>query len=197
MRSSNRAGIRSRVAPGLIGTLKFTRVVRPFSKRTMTHIPRLTLELAKLLRSRRVAALGTLDPHGLPFVSMVPYAIEASLGCLVLHVSGLAAHAANMLAHPQVSVLVMQAEQPGEPVHALQRVTLEATAELLARDSADWLACRDTYLQRFPDAEPMTQLGDFMFFALRPAGARQIAGFGSARSVLPEDVSLALAYESN
>lgn len=161
----------------------------------MTHITRLTLELAKLLHAHRVAALGTLDSQGLPFVSMVPYAIDPGLGCLVIHVSGLAAHAANMLAHPQVSLLVMQAERADEPVHALPRVSLEATARVLERDSADGLACRDAYLQRFPEAEPMTQLGDFMFVALVPAGARQIAGFGSARSVAPEDVRLALSHK--
>ncbi len=161
----------------------------------MPHIPRLTLEFAKLLHAHRVAALGTLDSEGQPFVSMVPYAIESSLACLVLHVSGLAAHAANMIAHPQVSLLVMQPERVGDPVHALPRVTLEATARVLERNSANWLACRDAYLQRFPDAQPMTQLGDFMFVALDPVGARQIAGFGSARSVEPDDVRLALSHK--
>lgn len=29
----------------------------------------------------------------------------------------------------------------------------------------------------------MTELGDFRFVLLRPAGARQVAGFGAARSV--------------
>ena len=160
----------------------------------MTHLPRLTLELAKLLHAHRVAALGTLDAQGEPFVSMVPYAIEPDLAWMVIHVSGLAAHAANLQAHPQVSLLVMQAEVAGKPVHALPRATLEATAQVLERGSADWLACRSAYLTRFPDAEPMTELGDFMFVALLTAGARQIAGFGSARSVQPEDVRQALAY---
>ena len=165
----------------------------PDEARAMTHIPRLTQALAQLLHAHRVAALGTLDAEVQPYVSMVPYAIEPSLACLVIHVSGLAAHSANMLAHPQVSLLVMQAETPGEPVHALPRVTLEATAQVLERDSADWLRCRDAYLKRFPDSEPMTQLGDFMFMALHPSGARQIAGFGSARTVQPVDVHLALS----
>ena len=42
----------------------------------MTHEPRLTQALRTLLQTQRVAALGTLDADGLPFVSMVPFAVE-------------------------------------------------------------------------------------------------------------------------
>jgi hypothetical protein len=38
----------------------------------------------------------------------------------------------------------------------------------------------------------MTQLGDFMFFSLQVSGARQIAGFGAARSIDAQEVSAAL-----
>ena len=46
-----------------------------------------------------------------------------------------------------------------------------------------WQALRAAYLARFPEAEPMTQLGDFRFVALRPVAGRHVAGFGAARSV--------------
>jgi putative heme iron utilization protein len=95
------------------------------------HESRLTVLLRELLQSRRVAALGTIGKSGEPFVSMVPFAIEPTGGYLVLHVSGLAAHTGNMLDHPHVSVLVMQSEIPGEPVHALPRVTLEGRASVI------------------------------------------------------------------
>jgi putative heme iron utilization protein len=151
----------------------------------MTHEPRLTRALRELLSTRRVAALGTLDDHqkAQPFVSMVPFALLRTEGCLVLHVSGLAAHTRNLIAHPQVSLMVMAAEADGEPVHALPRVTLDAVAQLPERDSNLWAAARTAYLLRFPEAEPMTTLGDFMFVLLRPTGARQVAGFGAARNV--------------
>src|SRR5512133_3213744 len=94
----------------------------------MTHEPRLTRALRNLLATRRVAALGTLDAqrNAQPFVSIAPFAPLSSEGCLVIHVSGLAAHTRNLLAHPQVSLMVMAAEADGEPVHALPRVTLDA-----------------------------------------------------------------------
>ena len=149
----------------------------------MTHEPRLTLALRHLLWSQRVAALGTLGADGLPFVSMVPYAIDPHTASIVIHVSALAAHTRNMQSQPRVSLMVMQAEQPQAPVHALPRVTLEAHCQPLAAGSDVALAAKAVYLQRFPDAEPMTELGDFMFVSIVPSAARQVAGFGAARSV--------------
>jgi hypothetical protein len=46
---------------------------------------------------------------------------------------------------------------------------------------------REVYLARFPEAEPMTHLGDFSFVAIQPISARQVAGFGTARPVEAED----------
>jgi putative heme iron utilization protein len=155
----------------------------------MTHDSRLTKELRTLLQTQRVAALGTLTEDGRPMVSMVPFAIEPGAGCLVIHVSALAAHTRNLQTRPAVSLLVMQAEVAGEPVHALARVTLEGQATVPVAQSTQWDGCRAAYLARFPQAEPMTALGDFMFVAIHPSGARQVAGFGAARSVDAQELA--------
>jgi len=159
----------------------------------VAHESRLTRELRALLHSRRIAALGTITDEGAPFVSMVPFAIDPVSRCIVIHVSGLAAHTRFLAARPAVSLMVVQGEVAGEPVHALPRATLEGQARIPQPPSADWSACRAAYLARFPEAEPMTQLGDFMFVAIEPRGARQIAGFGSARSIEEAELRLALA----
>lgn len=161
----------------------------------MAHESRLTRELRALLHSHRVAALGTISDEGLPFVSMVPFALMPALGCFVIHVSGLAAHTKFLVARPAVSLLVMQRETPDEPVHALPRATLVGQAKLLEPDSDEWHACRAAYLERFPEAEHMTQLGDFRFVAIEVKGARQVAGFGSARSIDEQEVRRALSRE--
>jgi heme iron utilization protein len=153
----------------------------------------LTRALRDLLLSRRTASLGTLDEHGSVFVSMVPFAIDSEALSLVLHVSSLAAHTGNMQRQPRVSLLVCAAEPDGEPVHALPRVTLDALAETLAPDSALATSARTVYLKRFPEAEMMTTLGDFRFVRLQLLGARQVAGFGAARSLPAEEVRRALA----
>ena len=158
----------------------------------MSHVPRLTRQLQLLLEQQRVAALGTIADGGAPLVSMVPFAVERGLGAFVIHVSGFAAHTANLQARPRVSLLVVQPAAPGEPVHALPRVTFDGQARVPAPGSDEWRACRQAYLERFPEAEFMTRLGDFRFVAIEPAGARQVAGFGAARSLEAAEVRLAL-----
>jgi putative heme iron utilization protein len=159
----------------------------------MAHEPRLMAALRTLLQAQRVAALGTLGADGNVLVSMVPYAIERTQRCVVAHVSGLAAHTRNLELRPDVSLMVMQPEVAGEPVHALPRVTLQCRAATPEHGSTSWVACRDAYLARFPEAEPMTALGDFRFVALQVTGARQVAGFGAARSVDAEELARVLA----
>ncbi len=158
----------------------------------MTHEPRLTLALRGLLNTQRVASLGTLGDDGQAFVSMVPFAIDASSGSLVIHVSGLAAHTRNLECRPRVSLLVMQAEVANEAVHALARVTLDGMASVLKVDSQPWASGRAAYLARFPEVAYMTQLGDFRFVAIAVTAARQVAGFGAARSMDAEELAQVL-----
>lgn len=159
---------------------------------TPSHESRLARALRELLGQRRVASLATVHADGTPFVSMVPYAIEPTLGVLVLHVSGLAAHTGNMASQPLTACLVTAPEVDGEPVHALPRVTLHTRAEMLPPDHPTAGLCRAAYLARFPEAAPMTMLPDFRFVALHLLSARQVAGFGTARSVDADELKLAL-----
>jgi putative heme iron utilization protein len=158
----------------------------------MAHEPRLLRELRNLLKNTRVAALGTTQDDGSPFVSMVPFALEAQQRCVVIHVSGLAAHSRYMLTRNQVSLLVTAPVVPGDSVHDLPRVTLQGSASVTERGSAAWNACKAAYLGRFPEAQHMTELGDFRFVAIEPNTARHISGFGPARTVDREELTKVL-----
>jgi hypothetical protein len=158
----------------------------------MTHEPRLTAALRELLHTHRVAALGTQTADGAPFVSMVPYALSPATGELVIHISALAPHTRNLERQPRAALMVCQAEVPGEPVHALARVSLAVTALPCPAGSAEHAAARAAYLARFPEAEPMTTLGDFRFVRLQPGAAHQVAGFGAARSLDATDLRAAI-----
>ena len=138
--------------------------------------------LHRLIHSQRTATLGTLDDKGEVSLSRVPYAVERRDGCLVIHISALAGHTAHLKRHPRASVLIGEPEAPDAPVHALPRVAIDVHAEPCTGD-AQVSSARACYLLRFPEAEPMTQLADFRFVRLRPLGARQVAGFGAARSL--------------
>lgn len=166
------------------------------SRSPSEHQPRLLRAIGALLQGQRVAALATLEADGSPFVSMVPFAVEPEQACLVLHVSALAQHTGNMARDPRVSLLVMQAEQAEQPVHALPRLSLLGQASTPEPGREAWAACRAAYLARFPEAEPMTQLGDFRFVAIELSGARQVAGFGAARSVGADELRSILALRA-
>lgn len=137
-----------------------------------------------------------MDASGAAFVSMVPFAIDSASASLVVHISALAAHSQNLQAQPHASLMVADGEVAGEPVHALARVSIEVLATWAEPGSPLAAQCRAAYLARFPEAEPMTTLGDFRFVRLTPLGARQVAGFGAARSVGADELAQALGQTS-
>lgn len=158
----------------------------------MSREHNLTHALRALLARRRTAALGTVDASGAAFVSMVPFAIDPASASLVIHISALAAHSQNLQARPNASLMVTDGEVAGEPVHALARVSIQVVATWAEPQSTLAAQCRVAYLARFPEAEPMTTLGDFRFVRLTPQGARQTAGFGAARNLSADELTQAL-----
>ncbi len=152
--------------------------------------------IQQLLQSRRTAALGTLTNRGLPFVSLVPFAIAPELQSIVIHISELAAHTRYLMQRPDASLLISQNEQDTESVHDLPRATLQTRASQLIRGEDDWSLARQAYLARFPDTEFMTSFQDFHFFSLAIVRIRHVAGFGAAHSVDPEKMRQLLKSHS-
>lgn len=162
----------------------------------MPHESRLQQSLRALLVGRRTAALAVqpatdfsqLSALPAPLLSFVPWAWDSSFSCIVLHVSALASHTHAMALHPAVSLLMTADETPGQGVHALERVSIQGVASTPSQDSALWQGARHAYLERFPEAEFMTALGDFRFVCITPSLARHVAGFGAARDVSAHDL---------
>ena len=101
----------------------------------------LTVVLQQLIHGRMIAALGTLH-QGLPFVSMVTYAVARD-GSFILHVSRLAAHTQDMLDNPEVSLLITESEAVGKMPQALARATVQGRAKMLDRDSEKYADARE------------------------------------------------------
>lgn len=135
--------------------------------------------LRQLLVTQPVAALATLH-RGEPAVSMVPFVLPAGAAHFTIHVSALATHTHDMLAHPRVGLLVMAEAAAGVPPQALPRVSLQADAEQVPPHGDTYAEARAQYLARFPDAAMTFDLADFSIFVLRPVSARLVAGFGRA-----------------
>jgi putative heme iron utilization protein len=152
--------------------------------------PDLARNLRALLAAQRVASLGTLH-QGEPYVSMVPFAIVPGSADFIVHVSALAAHTRDMLAHPAVSLLVMAEPSADVPPQALARVTIQGDAEQLVEPGPHERA-RDAYLARFPGSAQTFELADFSLFAIRPRSARFVGGFAQAKTVTPQTLAAIL-----
>jgi heme iron utilization protein len=151
-------------------------------------------EFTQLLQRQDVAALGTLH-NGEAFVSMVPYALLPG-GVFVIHVSRLATHTRDMLAHPAVSLLVMDERVPEVPPQALPRVTVQGEAHPCAEDAERHAAARQAYLERFPNSQEMFGFADFSLFLIEPRAVRYVGGFGQAWSILAADYARMMAAPS-
>ena len=153
---------------------------------------RLDQELLSILQTQRVAALGTLQADGTPYVSMTPYAIDRHTGRVVLQVSALSPHAQHMRDDPRVSLLMIATEVTDVDT-APPRVTLEGRAEFLGHGSPEWQSGRAAFMDRFPDIGPIAALLDFDFVALSLHAVRQTSGFGTSRSVEGEAIGRKLS----
>ena len=157
----------------------------------MPHESHLQQSLRALLATQRIATLGVQPladfsmPQALPApgLSCVPWAWNSEFCCLVIHVSALASHTQAMEQHPAVSLMMTAQEQANTGVHALERVSIHGVASTPPPESLLCQAAKNSYLQRFPEAEAMTMLADFRFVCITPSRARHIAGFGAARDV--------------
>lgn len=154
----------------------------------MTAEPDLQTRFQTLVTRQRTGSLGTLSNQGWPYVSMTPYSVDTENARLVIHISELGAHTRYLLQRPQAAFMICTSETPGEPVHALPRVTFQVEAHDLPRGSDPWRAARESYLARFPDVEFIMDFTDFHLFHLEILRVRQVSGFGAANTLAVEDV---------
>lgn len=152
--------------------------------------------LRALVRAQPIGALGTLQAGregDEPFVSMVPVAwLPGPDPQPILHVSQLAPHTRDLQACERVSLMLTAVLQPDDNPQALARLTLQARAEALDRDSDAWVAAQAAYLSRFPRAEQTFALGDFLLVRLQLRSARFVAGFGRAHGLTAQALAAAL-----
>jgi heme iron utilization protein len=147
-------------------------------------------QLARLIRGQRVAALGTLH-EATPLVTAVLYAAAPDFSAFFIHVSRLALHTQALRQDPRVSLLVAEPDTGANNPLALARVSLRGEASERALDAADYEAVKRAYLAKFPEAAINFSLPDFSLYAIVPAAARYVAGFGRIHDLTAADFALA------
>lgn len=150
--------------------------------------------LKSLLTEQPVAALATLR-RGEPAVSMVPFALLASSGGFVIHVSSLATHTRDMLAHPAVALLVTASLKEAPSPLALPRVSIQGEARQCLPESPVYPEACNAYLAKLPEAQDLFSFSDFSLFVVEPKSFRYVAGFARAMSLTPERIRAVLGTE--
>ena len=132
-----------------------------------------------LVQEVRTAVLLTMR-DGRPFGSHVPYVFGLDWTRVYLHLSRLALHTQHLLANPHVSLFIAEPDGPDKNPLALRRMNLQGEAGPLSSHGSTYVAIKEQYLTRFPQAAPMFGFGDFALWELRLEEAHLVLGFGQA-----------------
>ncbi|MEQ3625048.1 MAG: pyridoxamine 5'-phosphate oxidase family protein [Celeribacter sp.] len=140
-----------------------------------------------LIDTARFAALGVLS-DGMPLVSRVALATDAS-GTPVSLISDLALHTGALRVTPACSLLLGEPGAKGDPL-TYPRLTLQARADFVPRDSTAHITLRDRYLALRPKSALYLDFADFHFVRFVPVAAMLNGGFGRAFHLTPADLIL-------
>jgi putative heme iron utilization protein len=133
--------------------------------------------LARLIRSSRIASLGTLR-RGAPNVSMVACLPSADFATFWLRLSRLAWHTQDLAVDARVSLSLCEADDGRTDPQTLARVTLRGDATEIRADHAAGESLQREWLARFPASAVTFELADFSFWRVTPRDARFVAGLG-------------------
>lgn len=148
--------------------------------------------LQSLLVEQRVLALA-VAADGRPVIGLLPFALSADGRALIVHASRLARHTAGLTEGAPFDALVHEPVTGESDPLQVRRVTLRGEVRAYAEHDAARAADRAGYLAKFPDAEPITALGDFAFFRLEITGGRLVSGFGGAINLTTRTLTSLLA----
>ncbi|MDY7012067.1 MAG: pyridoxamine 5'-phosphate oxidase family protein [Cyanobacteriota bacterium] len=146
----------------------------------MTSIEKVQAEYETFTAEFESAILATLGADGRPHASYAPFVMDEAKN-IYIYVSGLAAHANNLLTNPRVSVFFAEDEAKTQQIFARRRLNYECVATLIDRGTPLWEAILDRFQNRFGQTvELLRDLTDFRLFRLTPTEGRFVIGFGSA-----------------
>lgn len=147
---------------------------------------RLGPEIKEFRANCRTLQLATLDTKGKPNVSYAPFA-QREDGFYIL-ISEIARHARNLQENPNLSLMMIEDEGSAKQIFARQRLSFDARAEMVERNTATWQVGIDALKARFGDIiDNLSGLEDFRLFRLAPENGLYVKGFGQAFHVGSDD----------
>lgn len=143
-------------------------------------------ELASLRQRVRCCMLGTVSTENRPLSSYAPVFIDDGFRMYV-YVSAMAKHYGHLRKSGIASASLIEDESAAENLFARKRLTVDCSATLVERDSAEWLAGTEGLMERGGETmQYLKDLIDFDLFRLDPSEGRLVLGFGKAYRVWGE-----------
>ncbi len=148
---------------------------------------RLGPEIKEFRQERRTIQLATVDAEGRPNVSYAPF-VQNQEGYFVL-ISQIARHARNLLDNPNVSLMMIEDEDTSKQLFARKRLTFDAVATVVERDTELWHQVVGQMKERFGEIiDGLSKLEDFVLFNLKAEQGLFVKGFGQAFQVSGDDL---------
>ncbi|MCC3215010.1 pyridoxamine 5'-phosphate oxidase family protein [Chryseobacterium sp. X308] len=136
-------------------------------------------KVQELINASKSVILATVDAEGNPNSSYAPF-VQVDQTFYIL-VSFMAKHTKNLADGRKTSIMFIEDESATKQIYARERLTLEAAASQIERDSEVWNAVvgklRETHGKV---VEVISEMGDFILIALQPLKGSYVNGFGSA-----------------
>lgn len=143
---------------------------------------RLGSEIQQFRSACQTLVLATRDDAGCPNVSYAPFVWNEN-GYFIL-VSEIARHARNLKQQPHLSFMLIEDEQASRQLYARRRLTFDAIASLIERDSPAWVAgIRALQARHGALVGDLANMADFTLFCLKPESGLYVKGFGQAFQV--------------
>ncbi|CAD0220456.1 pyridoxamine 5'-phosphate oxidase family protein [Chryseobacterium sp. JV274] len=150
-------------------------------------------KVQELINASKSIILATVDAEGNPNSSYAPFVqVEHTFYILV---SFMAKHTKNLADGRKTSIMFIEDESATKQIYARERLTIEAGASQIERDSEVW----NTVVAQLKEThgkvvDVISEMGDFILIALQPVKGSYVNGFGSAYFV---DANLEIVEHRN
>ena len=137
-------------------------------------------EKSKLLDGMNSIILSTVDSKGLPNSSYAPSVIDDQNNFFI-YISELSKHTSNLISNPNLSMMIVKDESESENIFGRKRFTMTAKAEIVKRDSDDWVSSVRLMEKKFGESITfLKDMTDFHLFKLVPSEGLLVHGFARA-----------------
>ena len=143
-------------------------------------------EYFNFLKKYHSLQLSTIGKNGRPESSYAPFVADQN-NQFYIYISALASHTKNLLHDSRAGVMFIEPEEQAENIFARKRLTFNCDAEILVRESQDWVRIMSLFDDIAGELmQTLRMLSDFQMIRLKPNSGLFVKGFGKAYEISGE-----------